>query len=147
MEINEKFESDSLKAIIPALIKAQQEITKIELNKKGNFGYYADIGSCFSSIKPALLDNGINFSQPIIEQDGQLFLYTILRHTSGEFIKSRIELLRTADNNMQKLGGQITYARRYAILGIMGVVGDEDDDGQTQADELQKPDSNIRSTT
>lgn len=136
MEINEKFESDTLTKIIPALIKAQQTISKIELNKKGNFGYYADLASCFCSIKPILLDNDITFSQPIMEVEGKLYLYTILRHTSGEYLKSRIELIRTPDNNMQKLGGQITYARRYAILGIMGAVGDEDDDGQSQADDL-----------
>jgi hypothetical protein len=36
----------------------------------------------------------------------------------------------------QTIGGNITYARRYALCAVVGVVADEDDDGQQAENEL-----------
>ena len=46
----------------------------------------------------------------------------------GTLVSSFIPFVGTTD--MQKLGGAITYARRYALISMLGLE-DEDDDGTT----------------
>lgn len=51
-----------------------------------------------------------------------------LLHTSGESLDGSMQLfLKSQDPQGQ--GSAITYARRYAITAVLGLVSDEDDDG------------------
>lgn len=54
---------------------------------------------------------------------------TMLLHTSGEWLKSTVDV--PLDKiTPQGLGSAITYARRYGLAAMLGMVADEDDDGQ-----------------
>ena len=147
MEINElqreKFESDSLTKLIPALIKAKQEFPKLVFNKTGKHGSsYADISGILECVEKHLLSNGLVITQPIVTvSDGHLYLYTLLEHSSGEFKSGKIELLRPANNDMQTLGAQITYARRYCMASMLNVAAEEDDDCDMQNTEANKTSS------
>lgn len=61
-------------------------------------------------------------------ENGINFLITTLLHTSGQYISSRL-VLYSKDNSPQAIGSAITYARRYSLAAIVGVVT-EDDDGE-----------------
>ena len=67
-------------------------------------------------------------------------LVTTLRHESGEQVESHFpfpELAPNRGNIMQAHGSAITYARRYALLAIYGLAGDDDDaDSLTPKQEL-----------
>ena len=52
---------------------------------------------------------------------------TSLIHVSGEKFQSVVYLVLDRQN-MQGLGSAITYARRYGLLGLVGLAP-EDDDG------------------
>ncbi|GJM84080.1 hypothetical protein HMSSN139_65760 [Paenibacillus sp. HMSSN-139] len=52
---------------------------------------------------------------------------TMLLHESGEWVKSE-PLSVLASNNMQDLGGQITYMKRYSLSAISGISTEKDDD-------------------
>jgi uncharacterized protein (DUF3820 family) len=68
--------------------------------------------------------------------DGAPALETRLIHAeSGEQITSHMPLVLTKQDP-QSQGSALTYARRYALLAILGLVGDEDDD----ASRAQSPD-------
>jgi len=57
-----------------------------------------------------------------------------LAHESGEFLSSQIKissLFKAGDNNAQAYGSAITYGRRYLLSGLLGIVSDEDDDGNS----------------
>lgn len=143
MEINEKFESDTLTKIIPALLKAQKEMENIdkdgEVNIQGRAPRkFATLGGILNTVKKSLFNNEISFTQPLMFINGELFLYTNLLHSSGEFIKSRVIMYKHENTLDQDFGKNVTYARRYAALCAVGCAPDEkdDDDGESQANKL-----------
>lgn len=91
---------------------------------------FAGLASCLKTIKPALKEN--NFAiQQIVKQleSGGAVLQTNLIHISGKVVcDGGIPLVSKDANDPQKLGGSITYARRYGMCSILGIVGDDDDD-------------------
>jgi hypothetical protein len=101
---------------------------------KGNYGTYTTLAGALAAVQPATAF-GLSHTQ-ILEpiNDEFMVLRTMLMHTSGETLSSdlpipiRYEGGRTTP--MQAMGGAITYARRYGLLAIYGLAGD-DDDGET----------------
>ena len=91
---------------------------------------FAGLASCLKTIKPALKEN--NFAiQQIVKQleSGGAVLQTNLIHISGKVVcDGGIPLVSKDANDPQKLGGSITYARRYGMCAMLGIVGDDDDD-------------------
>ena len=65
---------------------------------------------------------------------GSVTVRTILVHSSGESLESTQTLRahQPGTNEAQAGGIAITYARRYAILSLLGIVGDPDADGETE---------------
>lgn len=58
----------------------------------------------------------------------QFFLVTTLSHTSNQWIRGFYAI--NADmKDPQKIGSVLSYAKRYAMAAILGVVADSDDDG------------------
>ena len=53
---------------------------------------------------------------------------TVLAHESGEWISGEL-LLPLTKADAQGVGSAITYGRRYGLAAIVGIVADEDDDG------------------
>lgn len=60
----------------------------------------------------------------------KIVMVTTLAHTSGQWMKSYLPL-NPSKNDSQGIGAAITYLRRYSLSAIVGVVCDEDDDGET----------------
>ena len=127
--------SESIKELATALAKAQGEM-KHAIKETANVFYrskYADLASVVDASRPALVKNGLSVVQ---FTEGNI-LYTMLLHTSGEWIGGHIELkpMRQVkdkgweeSHDPQSYGSCITYARRYAMAAITGVAT-EDDDG------------------
>jgi len=89
---------------------------------------YADLGAVWEAVKPALQANGFALIQSPNFGDGEMWLETILLHVSGERLTGRYPL-RPMKQDPQGYGSALTYARRYSISAMLGVVADEDDDG------------------
>lgn len=123
--------SGELKNLIPALLKAQQEIKPaVQDARNPHFqNRYATFQSVQQACKGPLLANGLCLVQTMSGDDsGNSYLNTTLFHTSGEWISGGLRLL-VDQPSMQKLGSAITYAKRYSLAAMLGVVDDEDDDG------------------
>jgi hypothetical protein len=124
-------QSESIKNISEALSLAQKDFKPAYKNMRGSFVEFADLASCLKAIKSALGEYGLSISQPIMEDEGGIYLHTIIRHASGEWIKSKIRIVPPTDGDLRKLCSQITYLRRYSISSMIGITGsDEDDDGE-----------------
>lgn len=122
-----------MKDIATALAKAQMQIKSAIKDTKGQIGQnkaykYADLGSVFDACKKALNDNGIAIVQRTDFCGPEIWLETMLLHASGDSIAGRYPLRPTQDTP-QAYGSALTYARRYALSAMVGVVADEDDDG------------------
>lgn len=114
-----------------ALAQAQSQMQSAELNAKNPFfkSSYADLPSIVKACRGPLTDNGLSVAQfPGRTDGGVMELTTILMHESGEWLESTLTMpLAKADP--QGYGSAITYAKRYALAAIVGVVTGEDDDG------------------
>lgn len=91
---------------------------------------YASLASIMCAVREGLAQNGLSITQTIGEAEGKITLTTILLHSSGEWIQSIFPLLLDRQN-MQALGSAVTYARRYQIAALLGVVADQDDDAES----------------
>ncbi len=120
--------SESLKNLATALHKAQGQIKHAVKDAANPFfkSRYADLVSVWDAMRDAFQANGLSVSQ-MPDMDGENpVLVSILMHTSGEFLESRIKL-NPAKNDPQGIGSCISYYRRYALQAIAGVCADDDD--------------------
>ena len=62
--------------------------------------------------------------------NGVTALVTTLHHTSGQWIRGYYPVT-AVKADPQAMGSAITYARRYALSAIVGVVSEDDDDGES----------------
>lgn len=119
-----------MKELATAMAKAQSQIkTALKDSKNPHFkSSYADLTSVWDACREALTKNGFSVIQRTdFDAGGEVWLETMLLHASGEHIASRYPL-RPAKQDPQGYGSAITYARRYCLAAIVGVVADEDDD-------------------
>lgn len=126
-------QSDSIAKLADALAKAQKAIKPAAKDSTNpHFGSkYADLASVWEACREPLADNGLALVQMPQAAEGGTVLVTRLLHTSGEWIESVTPLLIGEKSTMQTLGSALTYARRYGLAAMVGVVADEDDDGNT----------------
>lgn len=111
----------ALQADLPSVKKDQTADT-------GKYTYtYANLASIAAALTPALHKHGFVWvAAPQRCQDGSYELYGELRHESGEIVAGALPLFgRTA----QEIGSALTYARRYLLGTMTGVVTENDDDG------------------
>lgn len=124
-------QSASITALAMALAKAQAAIQPA-IKDKTNPAFrskYADLGAVWEACRKPLTDHGISVVQmPVDSEPGRVGLTTILLHSSGEYISSTVSAPLTK-NDPQGVGSALTYLRRYALSAMVGVVADDDDDG------------------
>lgn len=128
--------SETLGALIPALVQVQAALIPVKRESENPFfkSKYADLEQVWDAIREPLTANGFAVSQPLtVLEGGQTGLITLLLHDSGEWISSVMPLLLVKEDP-QAQGSAITYARRYALCALVGVVqGDDDGNAATQA--------------
>lgn len=122
-------ERPSLKNLAGALCKAQAEMEgakKDALNPHFR-NKYADLASVWEAIRGPLTKNGLSVVQLLRSVQGGVEVETILLHSSGERI-SDVFAMPASKADAQGYGSAATYARRYALMALVGVAP-EDDDG------------------
>lgn len=121
-------EPGGLSLLAAALVKAQARLRPAKRESENPFFHskYADLASVWESCREALTENGLSVVQTTFFRDGQMFLRTLLLHVSGQSVSGEY-LLKPTKDDPQGLGGAITYARRYALAAITGVVADDMD--------------------
>lgn len=127
-------QSETINELAAALSKAQGEMQAAIKDKVNPFfkSSYADLGSVWDAARPVLSKYGLCIMQTteLASDRNQVIMITTLAHTSGQWMKSYLPL-NPSKNDSQGMGAAITYLRRYSLSAIVGVVCDEDDDGET----------------
>ena len=119
-----------------ALCEYQAATGGFEADKKSthrNVPAYASIGAVINNVKQAN-KYGLTFTQEVDFEGDTMFVRTVMMHKSGEARMSRYPIFVDDKTNSQKIGGAITYAKRYALASIFGTekgVEDADDDGES----------------
>lgn len=131
--------SENLNELFSALAKAQGKIQPACKDKSNPFfkSKYADLSSVWDACRDPLSENGLSLVQfPQTRSDG-LFLISILGHSSGQWMKSEVQI-PLVKNDPQSIGSAITYFRRYSLSALVGVAPEDDDGEKAQAAYRQK---------
>jgi uncharacterized protein (DUF3820 family) len=89
---------------------------------------YASLAGVVGAVRPVLNKHGLVYTQLPTLLDGVPALRTSVIHAeSGDEI-SDVMPLTVSKADAQGYGSALTYARRYALLSVLGLVADEDDD-------------------
>lgn len=123
-------QSEKIGELAKAIAAAQAEMKPVKRENENPFfkSRYADLASVWEAIKP-FHAHGIAVTQiPFDAGLGMIGLTTQLTHESGEWISGSLAL-PVSKEDAQGVGSAITYARRYAIGCLTGVVTEDDDDG------------------
>lgn len=132
--------SEEINELAAALVAAQSEFTAIPKSSENPFfkSKYAALPDVVQTASPVLAKHGLAVSQfPGFDEHGDT-LTTWLLHTSGQFICESMRLHLTKQD-AQGQGSATTYARRYAYMGALGLVADEDDDGNAAGKKTVHP--------
>ena len=131
--------SESIKELLTALAKAQGKISAAKKDSTNPHfkSKYADLAACWEAIKEPLSTNGLSLTQWVTTAEKGVSVVTVLGHSSGEFMSSEATFPVKDIGNPQSMGSSITYARRYCLSAAIGLVADDDDDGNAASP--QKP--------
>jgi len=131
--MGEVVESGEGKAIYAALAAARAEFGRASRDGSNPHlkNRYPTLSSIVEACDQALARHGLTYSQPVIQTSAGPALRTVLMHLeTGERIESECPLLFDSSgriNPMQALGSAITYARRYGLESLLGLMRDDDD--------------------
>lgn len=138
-----------------ALVKVQGVLEPARPNKQNPHlkNKYADLEAVWGVCRKPLAENGLAVLHTFSQADGAVTVRATLVHESGEFISTSITLTPVKPGP-QEVGSTITYGRRYTLASLVGIVVDDDDDGNaasgtgpkagTQPDELATKKDTIR---
>lgn len=119
------------KSLAMALLEVQKNAPSIQKDAiNPHFkNRYISLDSLMPQILPVLNAEGLVLTQLPSHIDGVPALTTrITLASTGESIEATVPLMLDRDNS-QGLGSAITYTRRYALLSLLALVADTDDDG------------------
>lgn len=123
--------SEQINELAAALAKAQGEMTNAIKSSDNPFykSKYADLAEVLDTCREVLSKNGLSVAQPVGQvSDKNIEVYTILMHSSGQWISSSMNIPMTKIDP-QAAGSAITYARRYSLAAMVGIA-QADDDGE-----------------
>jgi hypothetical protein len=123
--------SDSVTKIAKAVLGVQKDLKPAFKGSNNPYfkSKYADLNACWDAVRDLLQKNDLVLIQmPGTSVDMRPTLTTLLLHTSGEYLMDEAILL-IDKQNAQGYGSAVTYYRRYGLSAVLGLISDEDDDG------------------
>ncbi len=145
--VTDPYESVDTMDISAALSKAQGEFPRINVNQTNPFFRtgFADLDHIVCSIRPALSNHGLSVTQQTKTLDeGASMLVTRLRHSTGQWIESRVRVV-PHKNDIQSYASTLSYMKRHCYMALLNITIDldfSDDDAElamvTQRDTFAK---------
>lgn len=128
-------QSDNVSLLIEALINFQKDFHEVSLKKDKKNEHlrnaYVTLDNILHTIRPLLTKNGLVIVQSLTGS----YLTSVLYHVSGQSITTQMPFNpmsgNKGTNDLQNLGGGITYAKRYQICAMLAISADVDDDAQS----------------
>ena len=129
--MSDALHSEQINDLAAALALAQAEIVPAAKDRENPYfkSKYSTLESVWDVARAPLTKNGLSVVQlPRILDDKSLALDTFLLHKSGQWMRGRY-LINPVKPDPQGIGSAYSYARRYSLSAMVGIVSDEDDDG------------------
>jgi len=136
-------QAHALDKILPAILAVQSSVEPIKKDTDNTFfkSKYADLASIWHDIKGLMKEQGLVVAHTAIraESGADLLVTRIYHAQSGQFLES-ICPIDPVKKDPQGYGAAMTYMRRYALSGLLGIVTESDDDGNTASQAEKKSD-------
>lgn len=138
LSMKEKMEAElARKSFIHAMSRFKALCPIIKKSRKVSFNAtkynYASLEDIFEQTKEALFDCGLTYQFAQEQTDKALTVTCVVSHVDGHSEKCAMSAgadKSGSKNDIQALGSALTYLKRYALLGALGIaVADEDTDG------------------
>lgn len=130
----ETYGSESTRELALALIEVQKQMSPASKDGTNPFtrSNYATLNSVMEACREPLLKNGILLTQiPVPPPDylggGYLGLMTKLIHAESGQWQASLTVIPLPKSDPQGMGSAITYARRYALTSMLGMITEDDD--------------------
>lgn len=126
-----QYQSPDTSELAKALIEVQRNLQPAVKDATNPFVHnrYATLNSVMESCRGALLSNDIWMTQfPVPAEPGYLGLVTKLTHAKSGQWQSSLAMVPLPKADPQGMGSAMTYARRYSLSAMLGIVTDADDD-------------------
>jgi hypothetical protein len=139
-------DTPTVKSIYECIIDFQSQMPIIKKTENNPFykSKYADLASVQTNIQDALAKSGLGYIQEVYfgEDNGEPTDRTRLKTTlftkSGEKLESFYPV--NATGTAQVIGSAITYAKRYSLVALLGIIVDgDDDDGNGAQSQSNQP--------
>ena len=127
----ESSQSQDVTALAKAMLKVQAELQPAMKDAENPFtkSYYATLNSVMDACRDILISNGIWLCQyPVPTEAGHMGLVTKLTHAESGQWQASLAVVPLPKADPQGYGSCITYARRYGLTAMLGMIT-EDDDG------------------
>lgn len=114
------------------ILSVQSEVKPIAKDSENPFfkSHYFDVNSVIANLRPILSKHGLVVLQPLSEINGEPAIEThIIEASTGQQMGFKTPLIKHDDP--QKYGSIITYTRRYALVSLFLLEGEEDDDANS----------------
>jgi hypothetical protein len=113
-----------------ALAAAQGEMSNPQFDSANPHfkNRFASLAAVRNAVIPVLARHGISCSQDLRTVENGVACVTVLTHESGQQQMFGPLVIPATKPDAQGFGSAATYARRYSLMAVAGVVGDDDDD-------------------
>ena len=134
--------SEKIDQLASALSKAQAEMRNPPLDGRNPHfnSRFATLAGVRDTVLPVLSKHGLSVIQSAGSGERGPTLTTLLMHASGQWVETDALVLPATKQDPQGYCSALTYSRRYSLMALAGVVGEDDDDGNAaSAQQRQKP--------
>jgi hypothetical protein len=140
MNTHVKPPAGAVETFATAFVKLQSDIRPAikDANNPAFRSKYADLGAVWEAIKEPLSRHGFSVIQSPDFDGDSMWLRTTVLHVSGERMEGRYPL-RPVKQDPQGFGSALTYARRYSLSAMLGVISEDDDDGNSASGRHNAP--------
>jgi ERF superfamily len=130
---------DEARAAFPPIVK--NKTAKIPTKNGQSYSYkYADLEGILRAVEPVLREHGLGVFQAV--HNGLLVTEVkLLDGMNGDVRGLSCDIPLPAGVDPQRFGSAITYARRYGIVCLLGLVTEDDDDGAAATHGRDDPDT------
>lgn len=133
--------SEQINEVATALAKAQAALrpaTKDATNPAYR-SKYADLTAVWEVCRVAFAPFGLSVVQDVTSGNGGVCVTTRIVHSSGQWIECGPLCVPLGKQDAHGVGSATSYGKRYALCAAVGIVADEDDDGNGAVESKPQP--------
>lgn len=139
--------SHDITELAKAMLKVQQSVAPAAKDSNNTFANsrYASLNAVIDACRDALIAQSVWVVQyPVPAEAGHLGLVTKLVHGESGQWQASLMVVPLPKNDPQGYGSALTYARRYSLATLIGLVSEADDDAEAATPRRGKPNRPVR---